>query len=288
MNTIRSYRYLAAGLAIVGCALIAYSQTPAGSKRTNPTDGLTYAWIPAGSFQMRCDTCLPNERPAHKVTLTRGFWIGATEVTTGAYKRYAQNTHLEMPPETVSDWTINPGWRNDQLPIANVTWTEASNFCKWAGGALPSEAQWEYAARGGSSQDPYGPLDEIAWTANNSGNAHIDSESLFNSDKPSYEEKMKENGNRPHEVGQKRPNGFGLYDMIGNVSELTNDWGDAAYYANSPEMDPPGPATGQTKISRGGYFAYHQSPNRASKRLGGAPSERSPFVGLRCVLPEIH
>jgi formylglycine-generating enzyme len=155
-------------------------------------------------------------------------------------------------------------------------------------GALPSEAQWEYAARGGSTQDPYGPLDEIAWTASNSGRERIDSESLFRNDKAHYEERLKENGNRPHAVGQKRPNGFGLYDMIGNVAELTNDWADPTYYGHSPEQDPPGPPTGQTRIARGGYYAYHESANRASKRLADDPSERSPITGFRCVISEVQ
>ena len=149
---------------------------------------------------------------------------------------------------------------------------------------MPTEAEWEYAARGGSPQDPYGPIDEIAWTASNSGAERFDSETLFRTDPTAFQRKIKENGNRPHEVGSKRANGLGLYDMIGNVLELTNDWADPRYYAHSPERDPRGPASGATRISRGGHFAYVESANHASKRLAGDPAERSPLVGFRCVL----
>lgn len=253
----------------------------------NRTDEQKYAWIPAGTFQMGCDDCRsPFERPAHKVTLTHGFWIGTTEVTTAAYKRYVEATKGQMPPDSSGGWTINPGWKNDLLPIVNVSWYDAAQFCKWAGGSLPTEAQWEYAARGGSDKDPYGPLDEIAWTASNSGDQHFDSEALFRSDKPGFEKKIKENHNRPHEVGQKQPNSYGLYDMLGNVLELTKDWADPNYYSNSPATDPAGPPSGKAKISRGGYFAYVESANHASKRLAGDPTERSPITGFRCVLPE--
>lgn len=266
-------------------AIAASPQTAAGSKKTNSKDGLEYAWIPAGSFQMGCDTCRsPFERPAHKVTLTHGFWIGVTEVTTGVYKRYAASTNQQMPPETVAGVTLNPGWKDDQLPVTNLNWGDAAGYCKWAGGMLPSEAQWEYAARGGSAQNPYGPLDEIAWTASNSGDEHFDSETLFRSDKAGFQKKIKENHNRLHDVGLKRPNGFGLYDMLGNALELTNDWADPNYYARSPEVDPTGPATGTARIARGGFYAYVESANHASKRLAGDPAERSPINGFRCIL----
>ena len=270
-------------LALALLAPIALPQTPPDSTKTNAADGLTYARIPAGSFVMGCsrDECRSNEKPAHQVTLTKDFWIGITEVTTGAYKRFAENTHRTMP----SAPAFNPEWKNDRLPISNVTWQDAADYCKWAGGALPSEAQWEYAARGGSTKDPYGPLDQIAWTSSNSGNERIDSEALSRNDPAHYEETLKKNGNRPHEVAQKRPNGYGLYDMIGNMLEFTNDFADLNYYQHSPEQDPAGPATGNMRISRGGHFLYPDRACRASKRLWGSGKEASPIEGFRCILP---
>jgi formylglycine-generating enzyme len=277
-------------LLVAGVMELALAQAQTGSTKTNTKDGLVYASIPAGSFQMGCswDDCPPNEHPAHKVTISHRFWIGTTEVTVGAYKRLAKASGGSMPPDTMEGFTVDGGWKNDQMPIANVTWNEAADYCRWAGGALPTEAQWEYAARGGSSSDPYGPLDEIAWTASNSGREHIDADSLFQNDRAHYEEILRNNDNRPHDVGLKKPNAYGLYDMIGNVAEWTNDWLDLSYYSHSPEIDPSGPPAGQAKVSRGGHFLYPSPPNRASKRLWNEPQGRSPIVGFRCVLLDVQ
>jgi formylglycine-generating enzyme len=87
-------------------------------------------------------------------------------------------------------------------------------------------------------------------------------------------------------VRLKRPNGFGLYVMLGNILELTNDWADPNYFAHSPEVDPRGPASGAARISREGYYTYVESTNHASKRPEQDPTERSPIVGFRCILPE--
>ena len=232
------------------------------------------------------DDCPQNEKPVHKVRISRDFWMGATEVTVGAYKRFVQAGGRSMPADAMEGFNVNPGWKNDRMPIVNVTWNDAADYCKWAGGALPTEAEWEYAARGGASDDPYGPLDEIAWTASNSGQQRLDADALFQNDKTHYEATLRKNGNAPHEVGQKRPNGFGLYDMIGNVSEWTKDWADLSYYRNSPEVDPSGPPKGEAKIARGGHFLYPNPPNRASKRLWNEPGNGSPIVGFRCALPD--
>ena len=276
-------RYFLAFLAI---AVFVGAQRPATKVKRNDRDGLIYAAIPPGSFQMGCSSgdCPANERPAHKVTISRAFWIGTTETTVEAYKRFAHATGRAMPPDEAEGFNVNPGWKNDLQPIVNVTWDEAADYCKWAGGALPSEAQWEYAARGGSTQDPYGPLDEIAWTASNSGRARIDADAIFRDDKAHYEERIMKNGNRPHDVAQKTPNGFGLYDMIGNVAEWTNDWFDPTYYSHSPETDPQGADSSPARVSRGGHFIYPSVPNRASKRLWNAPQGRSPVVGFRCMM----
>jgi formylglycine-generating enzyme required for sulfatase activity len=94
--------------------------------------------------------------------------------------------------------------------------------------------------------------------------------------------------NAPHEVSQKRPNAFGLYDMIGNVAEWTNDWADPSYYSHSPTVAPSGLAEGEAKITRGGHFLYQNHASRASKRMAGDPRERSPIGGFRCVLPDLQ
>jgi formylglycine-generating enzyme required for sulfatase activity len=225
--------------------------------RENPKDGLKYVWIAPASFMMGCspgDTeCDDFEKPLHQVTITKGFWIGQTEVTVGAFKRFAAATGRQMPdaPDSTS------GWANENMPIVNVSWDDAREYCTWAGGRLLTEAEWEYAARGGSTEARYGNIDEIAWYDSNSGN-------------------------RAHEVAQKRANGFGLFDMLGNVWEWVNDWYDDKYYQNSPSQDPPGPTSGHARVLRGGSWSVYSEYVRVSGRNDYNPSTRVYYLGVRC------
>src|SRR5208282_6023750 len=170
----------------------------------NAKDGLKYVRIPAGTLMMGCSPgdreCQPDEKPSHEVTITKDFWIGQTEVTVGAYKRFIAATGREIHAAP----SFNQDWANENLPIVSVTWDESRDYCVWAGGRLPTEAEWEYAARGGSKQARYGSLAEIA------------SSSPY--------------GSLPRGVGQKRANDFGLFDVMGNASEWVNDWYDEKYY----------------------------------------------------------
>jgi formylglycine-generating enzyme required for sulfatase activity len=229
--------------------------------RENPKDGLKYVWIPPGTFQMGCSPgdseCQAPENPSHPVTISKGLWLGQTEVTVGAYKRFARETGRGMPPELAfKKRALNPGWSNDQMPIANVTWDDAETYCRWAGGRLPTEAEWEYAARAGSTAARYGALDDVAWYANNSDRG-------------------------THEVSQKRPNAFNLYDMLGNVWEWVSDWYD--YYQASPARDPSGPGSGQFHVLRGGSW-YFCGPARVrvSGRYAGDTGGGGGDVGVRC------
>jgi serine/threonine-protein kinase len=159
------------------------AEPTAGEGKVNPIDGQRYVWIPPGTFQMGCspgdNECADDEKPARTVTISKGFWMGQTEVTVGAYKRF------KTPPS---------GTGSDDQPVVNVTWNDAVACCRWAGGRLPTEAEWEYAARAGTTGARYGELDDIAWYSGNSGG-------------------------RIHSVGQKAPNAFRLCDMLGNVWE---------------------------------------------------------------------
>ena len=265
-------------------------QPPPDSKRegkVNPKDGLNYVWIPPGTFMMGCspgDTeCLDNEKPPHQVTITKGFWLGQTEVTVGAYKRFAGATGRQMPPEPVlEERALNPGWGNEAMPIVNVTWDDAQAYCVWADGRLPTEAEWEYAARAGSTAARYGPLDEIAWYADNSGRQRLDSARIWDAHKSNYLWHINNNGNSLHEVGLKRANDFGLYDMLGNVVMWVNDWYDEKYYKIIPSQDPTGPTTGALRVARGGSWVSYPKYVRVSCRSSAVPAYWDNGLGFRC------
>ena len=243
-------------------AVVAFLELPdekAGTAQENPKGGLKYVWIPPGKFMMGCSEgdrgCLPDENPAHEVTISKGFWMGQTEVTVGAYKRFANATGRTMPNAT--GW--NPDWRNEQMPMTKATWGDADAYCRWAGGRLPTEAEWEYSARAGSTIAVYGPLDEIAWT-------------------------WAKGRRGPSEVAMKRPNDFGLFDTLGNEYELVNDWYVEDYFSDSPATDPTGPPSGVTRVVRGGEWAGIGKLARVSARRSWFP-DSSEFGGVfRCAL----
>src|SRR5579862_8047885 len=110
-------------------------------------DGQTYVRIPAGSFPMGCAVeaarCPSNELPVHTVRISEPFWLGRTEVTTAAYKRFALATHRAMPVDSQGGIRPNANWADDSLPITLISFADAEAYCRWAGGGLPTEAQWE-------------------------------------------------------------------------------------------------------------------------------------------------
>jgi formylglycine-generating enzyme required for sulfatase activity len=189
-----------------------------------------------------------------------------------------------MPPEPEPDIggrPLNPGWGDEAMPIVDVTWDDAQAYCSWAGGRLPTEAEREHAARAGSTAARYGDLGEIAWYADNSGRERLDSFRIWEY-QGNYTKRLDENGNGMHEVAQKRANGFGLYDMLGNVFEWVNDWYDEKYYQRSPSQDPAGPASGTLRVMRGGSWDDYPSIVRVSLRASGFPDLRYNYVGFRC------
>jgi formylglycine-generating enzyme required for sulfatase activity len=216
-----------------------------GSK-SNPKDGLVYVWIPPGKFRMGCspgDTeCDAFEAPAHDVTITKGFWIGQTEVTQEAYQRVTGKT--------------SSYFKGARLPADYINWDGANNYCRAISGRLPTEAEWEYAARAGDPRSRYGDIDNIAWYGKNSSG-------------------------KAHEVAQKAPNAWGVYDMLGNISEWTADWY-AGLYPQSLAIDPAGPASGYYRALRGGSWTDYSTHARASYRDGTPPDGFGPVVGFRC------
>ena len=255
-----------------------------GDLRVNAADGQHYAWIPPGSFTMGClpmdNDCDDAEKPAHEVAITQGFWIGQTATTVGAYKQYSRKTSRPMPPSK-----DNEGRRlneDDRLPIVAMTWDEAKAFCAWAGMRLPTEAEWEYAARAGSTESRYADLNAIAWYADNSGTRHLDSAALSRGEQQNYSQRLLENGNGPHPVAQKQPNSWKLYDMLGNVWQWTADYYADGYYGQSPGSDPPGPSSGEWRVLRGGSWFNTAWDVRPVLRYARSPSNRNNDFGFRC------
>ena len=244
--------------------------------RTNPKDGQRYVRIEPGTFTMGCSPgdsqCLADERPAHQVEITKGFWLGQTAVTVGAWKKYRAATNAPALPGADSlGRKLNESAGNDSVPAVAMTWDEAKNYCEWSGGRLPTEAEWEYAARAGSTGARYGNLDEIAWYGDNSGNQRIDSTALYQADAKSYAQKLFDNGNGPKPVGQKAPNAWNLYDMLGNVWQWTADWYGEKYYDANDGRDPQGPPGGTQRALRGGSWVGGPSGVRVSSRNWGVP-----------------
>lgn len=205
-----------------------------GESKINPADKQCYVWIPPGTFTMGCSPgdkeCFENEKPTRKVLIEKGLWLGQTPVTQAAYERV---THR------------NPScFKGADRPVEQVSWDEAVAYCRAVGGRLPTEVEWEYAARAGSTGARYGEAIQIAWHG-------------YDGD----------GGLETHPVGRKEPNAWGLYDMLGNVWEFTAGWYEE----------------GRSRSLRGGSWFNNSRGSRASTRVSGQLDARSNFVGFRCV-----
>ncbi len=207
--------------------------------------------VPAGEFQMGIRDDHPDlfeherqsETPRHPVTL-KAFWIDKTEVTQKQIETMISGRERDSRSSC------------DDCPATNVSWHEAKAYCEAQNKRLPTEAEWEKAAKGGSEERPE-PFADYAWFNGNS----------IQSTKP---------------VGQKKPNGYGIHDMFGNVREWTADWFDPDWYEKSTKSDPKGPETGQRKVERGGAFFLPKRSVTATIRYNHPPHFRLYFLGFRC------
>ena len=224
----------------------------------NPKDGAEMVWVPAGEFLMGStgDEVNWDERPQRNVYLD-GYWIYKTEVTVAQYRKFCEATNREMPE--APEW----GWKEDH-PVVDVSWQDAADYAEWAGASLPTEAQWEKAARGTDGRKfPWGN----EWDGGRCAN--------------SVSGRLK--GTKP--VGS-YPSGaspYGCLDMAGNVWEWCAGWYDEDYYRKAPSNNPPGPASGSHRVLRGGSWYYaHDGYFRCARRCRYAPGRRYGSYGFRC------
>ena len=230
--------------------------------KTFKVKGVSFTMIPVegGTFTMGATgeqgiEAFDDEKPAHRVTLS-GYYIGQTEVT------------QELWHSVMGD---NPSWfKGAKLPVEHVSWEDCQKFITKLNSMtgqrfrLPTEAEWEFAARGGNSSRGYkyagsNTLDNVAWYCDNSGS-------------------------ETHNVGTKSPNELGIYDMSGNVCEWCSDWYGENYYAQSPSSNPQGPSSGSDRVYRGGSWGCIARDCRVASRYYDTPGFRFFNLGLRLAL----
>lgn len=253
------------------------------SRKITGKDGAPMVLVPAGEFQMGTDRGELDEQPVHRVYLD-AFYIDKYEVTNARYRQFTQATGHKEPEgyayeggkrrRVFRPWS-DANFNNDNQPVVCVSWEDAKAYCKWAGKRLPTEAEWEKAARGGlvGKKYPWGDIQPDG-TQCNFGDRSIG---------PSYSESASDGHKYIAPVGSFKPNGYGLYDMAGNVSEWCADWFGQRYYSISPNRNPPGPALGQERLVRGGSWLFDPYSLGVARRDTASPSSTSTFTGFRCV-----
>ncbi|MBU0484618.1 MAG: formylglycine-generating enzyme family protein [Proteobacteria bacterium] len=255
---------------------------PASENYVDLVTGMDFVWIDGGCFEMGSpddeQSRKPDEGPVHQVCVD-GFYMGKYEVTNRQYQLF-NGKHVSRNIEGYS-------FNGEEQPVTDVSWDDAMAYIEWLNREsgktfrLPTEAEWEYAARAGSktsrfwgdSPDDacmYGNIADITantfwsdWTIHNCDDGYIVTAP----------------------VGQFKPNAFGLYDMVGNVWEWTGDWYGKDYYENSPMKNPQGPLTGDTRVVRGTPWDDNPGDERSAKRLELEPNYRGQYNGFRLVLP---
>ena len=239
------------------------SSSPSGNTITIPVkNGISIEMVKveAGSFNMGATPEMQApyevEKPVHRVTLTNNYYIGKYEVTQALWQAVMGS---------------NPSYfKGDDLPVEQVSWNDCQDFISKLNAMtgkrfrLPSEAEWEYAARGGKKSRGYqysgsNTLGDVAWYEGNSGS-------------------------KTHAVGTKQPNELGIYDMTGNVYEWCQDW--YGSYSSSPQTNPIGAVSGSSRVDRGGSWFFTAKHCRSSYRFNLTPGYRLNFLGLRLVLSE--
>lgn len=243
-------------------------QYPKGASIISAADGMKQLSVPAGEFRMGTledgEWISENEIPQHIVHLD-GFWMDETEVTNAQYKKCV-DTGACAPPHHVSSYSKPEYFGNpefDQFPVVYVDWEQAKTYCEWAGRRLPTEAEWEKAARG-STERLY------PWEGDAKGEYFANFTFYMFEDPVAV--KTYPPGVSP----------YGMYEMAGNVYEWVADWYSATYYAESPMANPKGPETGLTRVMRGGGWSSDWVYIRTAARMHYYPQDSSSDLGFRC------
>jgi len=221
--------------------------------------------IPAGKYVIGNKKGLAEQKPEHSVTV-KAFYIDIHEVTNAQYQVFLDSTGYALPMYW-GDTLYNKPYQ----PVVGVSWYDAVEYCQWAGKRLPTEAEWEIAARGGLTGEDYpfkGKIDE---------------------DKVNYIFDKFEKPKGVLKAGSYPPNGYGLYDMAGNVYEWCSDWySKTAYKDSSDYVNPQGPVKGEAKVMRGGSWNYIADFQQVAMRNRAKPELKANYIGFRCVKDAVN
>jgi formylglycine-generating enzyme required for sulfatase activity len=218
---------------------------------------MVLVYIPAGAFEMGSEDGYVDEVPVHTVYLD-AFWMDQTEVTYAQFNQFLAE----------GSYNANPCGDGDDHPVACVNWFDAQAYCEWAGRRLPTEAEWEKAARGGliGKKYPWGDEAPVCTAGTQNGTQYYPC------------------GDGTVPVKTFAANGYGLFDMAGNVWVWVMDWYQSNYYASSPTNNPQGPSSGDTRVLRGGGWNLDEYQLRVADRSDYFPNDRNGSLGIRCVV----
>jgi formylglycine-generating enzyme required for sulfatase activity len=226
--------------------------------------------IPAGEFQMGdsldgMDLALP----VHTVYLD-AFYMDIYEVTNAQYLKFMDATGHSAPV-----YWDDSRFNVPEHPVVGVSWHDAVAYAEWAGKRLPTEAEWEKAARGGLVGKRY------SWGSDSPDGTQCNFADV-NTDYDWSDKSVDDGYSRTSPVGSFSANGYGLYDMAGNVWDWCSDWYDSSYYSSSPSNNPKGPSSGSQRVMRGGSWSRYEDFLRCAYRSSRPPTDMYGYIGFRC------
>jgi len=248
---------------------------PPSPNGSHGKDGTPMVLIPEGAFTMGAGDGSGNERPEHKVWLD-SYLIDQFEVPINRYAKFLEQAKQSPPPTWDEDAVASAGNR----PAVGLSWADAEAYCKWTGKRLPTEAEWEKAARGTDGRRyPWGQMQPFVDIANYNRGAWVSDAVTLTAIDSGIEGMSVRHGTKE---GGRSP--FGLYNMAGNAAEWVADWYDREYYAKSPERNPKGPVKGEKKVMRGGSWADLPMGLRVTARVSAEPDFQDRTLGVRCAM----